>query len=75
MPSFYLSSFLSELLKMPRKSWISWFGEKSGNEWFCRVGTNYLKEGFNLWELEDKVPHYKEALRMIKGWEPNDESD
>ena len=43
-----------------------------GNEYFCEVDVDYIKEDFNLFRLKKGEPHYKQALDMILDVEPDD---
>ncbi|OWK12862.1 hypothetical protein Celaphus_00015084, partial [Cervus elaphus hippelaphus] len=44
-------------------SWISWFCELLGNEFFHLVDEDYIKDKFSVTGLNEKVPQYR--LRMI----------
>ena len=46
-------------------TWISWFCELEGHEFFCAVDEDYIADNFNLYGLRSIVPKYPEALNMI----------
>jgi len=46
-------------------SWVSWFCSMKGNEFFCEVDEDYMRDGFNLSGLSGMVPHYEYALDLL----------
>ena len=51
-------------------SWVSWFCSLNGNEFFCEVGEDFIKDDFNLTGLSAFVSHYDEALDVLQDVEP-----
>lgn len=46
-------------------SWVSWFCNQKGNEFFCQVDYGYLLDDSNLSGLSNQVPCYDYALDLI----------
>lgn len=46
-------------------TWISWFSQLKGNEFFCQVDEDFIQDDFNLTGLSSQVAYYNYALDTI----------
>eukprot|EP00826_Nyctotherus_ovalis_P051783 TRINITY_DN6489_c0_g1_i5.p1 TRINITY_DN6489_c0_g1~~TRINITY_DN6489_c0_g1_i5.p1 ORF type:complete len:219 (+),score=52.19 TRINITY_DN6489_c0_g1_i5:34-690(+) len=56
-------------------SWINWFCDLEGHEFFCEVDEDFINDNFNLYGLRPLVPKYSEALNMILSPESPDSEE
>lgn len=60
------SEMVSELSASEEGSpWISWFVGIRGNEFFCAVDEDFIRDEFNLTGLASLVPYFDYALDII----------
>ncbi|XP_061165380.1 casein kinase II subunit beta-like [Saccostrea echinata] len=61
--------------RIPDDTWIGWFCEQRGHEFFAKVDKAYIENLCNLKGLKKHVPHYHEALDMILDEGPESDSE
>lgn len=47
------------------EEWMTDFCSKRGNEYFCRVDSEFILDRFNLTGLGHDIPHAQEAYELI----------
>lgn len=46
-------------------SWIAWFINLRGHDFFCEIDEDFIQDDFNLTGLHSLVPYYNYALDFI----------
>ncbi|XP_002138982.2 suppressor-of-stellate-like protein [Drosophila pseudoobscura] len=46
-------------------SWVGWFLSQIGNEFLCRVPLEFMRDKFNLYDLESEVVNFSKSLDTI----------
>uniref|UniRef100_A0A1I8IVK3 Casein kinase II subunit beta n=2 Tax=Macrostomum lignano TaxID=282301 RepID=A0A1I8IVK3_9PLAT len=46
-------------------NWIAEFCDRPGNEFFCKVDEDYIRDRFNLTGLGTAVPNYHRAMKLL----------
>ena len=54
-----------DYLEEEESSWIIWFCNLKGNEFFAEVDASFIEDDFNLVGLSSQVPYYEYALDTI----------
>ncbi|CAI2375792.1 unnamed protein product [Moneuplotes crassus] len=57
------------------QTWIQWFCDREGHEFFCEIDEEYIRDQFNLYGLKPKFTRYQEAIRMILREDPPEEEE
>ena len=70
--SLYMWSQSNVASSTPTSSltWIVWFCQLPGHEYFCEVSEDFIEDDFNLTGLNSMVPFWKEAMEMVLDVEP-----
>lgn len=56
-------------------SWIEWFCNLKGHEFFCEVDRAYIEDGFNLYGLRNEVNNFMDCLHLILDETPPDDTE
>eukprot|EP01017_Pseudomicrothorax_dubius_P028635 TRINITY_DN3412_c0_g1_i4.p1 TRINITY_DN3412_c0_g1~~TRINITY_DN3412_c0_g1_i4.p1 ORF type:complete len:275 (+),score=37.30 TRINITY_DN3412_c0_g1_i4:65-889(+) len=70
--TFYL---MSEDSDRGDGGWIQWFCSLAEHQFFVEVDEDYIRDGFNLYGLKQKFPHYEECIEMILSPDVPEEED
>ena len=46
-------------------SFVTWFCNARGHEFYCKVDEDFIADNFNMYGLKTLVPHYQQALSEI----------
>ena len=57
------------------ETWIQWFCDLEGHEFFIEVDEEYIRDTFNLYGLRQKITNYNEAMKMILSEEAPESED
>lgn len=49
------------------QTWIEWFCQLRGHEFFCEIDTQYIADAFNLYGLRAQVSRYKQCVELLLG--------
>uniref|UniRef100_A0A6U4CN35 Casein kinase II subunit beta n=1 Tax=Phaeomonas parva TaxID=124430 RepID=A0A6U4CN35_9STRA len=55
------------------ETWIEWFCNLKGHEFFCEVDRSYIEDGFNLYGLRNYVSNFMDCLHLILDDTPPDD--
>ena len=48
-------------------SWIDWFLNSRGNEFFCEIDEDFIADRFNITGIGHDIPQFKKAYELISG--------
>jgi casein kinase II subunit beta len=47
-------------------TWINWFCNLEGNEYFCEIDRSFIEDNFNLYGIKQIIPdNYSKAMDII----------